>query len=101
MSTQRSQPFQWRRDVRNWLSSVLQYQQQYGLSLRSAAQYSQQNVPVSALVEFVGRYVERRLAAWAVKSALREAATSLNLILDNGTLDFLAELAVDSILATV
>ena len=97
MSTQRSQPFQWRRDVRNWLSSVLQYQQQYGLSLRSAAQ----NVPVSALVEFVGRYVERRLAAWAVKSALREAAASLNFTLDNGTLDFLAELAVDSILATV
>jgi hypothetical protein len=79
----------------------LQYQQQYGLSLRLAAQYSQQNFPISALVERVGRYVERRLAAWAVKSALREAAASLNLTLDNDTLDFLAELAVDSILATV
>jgi hypothetical protein len=100
MSTQRSKPFQWRRDVRNWLASVLQYQQRSGLNLRIAAQHSHQNFPSSALVEFVGRYIEKRLAVWAVKTALREAATSLNLELDNGTLDFLADLAVDTILAT-
>ena len=100
MSTQRSKQFQWRRDVRNWLDSVLKYQRQSGLSLRTAAQHSQQNFPTSALVEFVGRSVEKRLAVWAVKSALREAETSLNLAIDNDTLDFLANLAVDAILAT-
>ncbi len=100
MSTQRSKQFQWRRDVRNWLDSVLQYQRQYGMSFRSAAQYSQQNFPSSTLVEFIGRSVERRLAVWAVKSALREAATSLNLAIDNDTLDLLTNLAIDTILAT-
>jgi hypothetical protein len=70
------------------------------LNFRTAAQRSQQNFPISALVEFAGRSIAKGLAEWAVKNALREAAASLNLTLDNDTLDFLADIAVDAILTT-
>ncbi len=99
MSTQQSEAFQWRRDVRSWLASVLQYQQQSGLSFRTAAHHCQQSFPSSAVVQFAGRSISKGIAAWAVKDALRGAATSLNVSIDADTLDFLSDLAVDVILA--
>lgn len=98
MAPKKSQPFHWRRDVKQWLSEVLQYQQQSGLKFRTAAAQCQQSFPSSDLVVFVGQSVAKGIAVWAVKTALREAAASLGFSLDDETLDFLADLAVDALL---
>lgn len=98
MAPRKSQLFHWRRDVRQWLSEVLQYQRQSGLSFRTAASHCQQTFPSSDLVVFAGQAVAKGIAVWAVETALREAATSLGFNLDNESVDFLAGLAVDVIL---
>lgn len=98
MTPRKSQPFHWRQDVRQWLSEVLQYQRQSGLHFRTAASHCQQSFPSSELVLFAGQAVYKGIAVWAVKTALREAAASLGVTMDDETVDFLADLAVDVIL---
>jgi hypothetical protein len=78
----------------------LQYQRQFGQDIRRAALHEGQSFPTSALIEFVGRTVEKRLAVWAVKKALRQAATALSIQLNEDTINFLANVAVDAILAS-
>jgi hypothetical protein len=92
--------FRWRRDVRTWLAKVLGYQIQYGLDIRSAAFHNRQSFPASAPIDFVGRFVERRLAIWAIKYALREAAVSLGVPLNEETFEVLANLAVEAMLTS-
>lgn len=100
MSKRRSKPFQWRRDVQNWLASVLQYQRQLGLDTRRAVLHERESFPTNALIEFVGRTIEKRIAVWAVKNALRDAAVSLSFPLNEDTLNIMANLAVDAVLAS-
>lgn len=96
----RSKPLRWRRDVRNWLASIQQYQRRYGLDLRRAAQHEGQNFPTNALIEFIGRSVEKKLAMWVIKNALRESAAALSVPLDDATLNFMTNLALNSVLAS-
>jgi len=96
----RSKPLHWRRDVRNWLASVQQYQRRYGLDLRRAALYQGQNFPTNALIEFIGRFIEKKLAMWVIKNALQESGAALSVPLDDATLNFMTNLAVDSVLAS-
>lgn len=98
MPLNKSQPFHWRQDVSQWLSRVFEYQRQSGLDFRIAASYCQQSFPTSGLVAFAGQAVYKGLAVWAVKTALRDAAVSLGVSLDDATVDFLADLGVDVIL---
>jgi hypothetical protein len=98
MASKKSQLFHWRRDVRHWLGEVVQYQQQSGLDFHTAAFHSKQSFPSSELVEFAGKAITKGIAVWAVKDALREAAASIGLQLDDATVSFLADLAVDVIL---
>lgn len=98
MSPNKSQPFHWRRDVREWLSQVFQYQRRSGLDFHTAASHCQQSFPTSDLVAFAGQTLSRGIAMWAVKAALKEAAAALDISLDDATFDFLADLAVDVIL---
>ena len=98
MTSKKSEVFHWRRDVRQWLSEVLQYQRQSGLNFQTAATHSQQSFPSSDLVAFTGHVIYKGIAVWAVKAALREAAASLGVTLNEATLDFLTDMAVDVIL---
>jgi hypothetical protein len=78
----------------------MKYQRQYGLDIRTAALHERQSFPTSAPIEFVGRFVERRFAIWAVQYALREAAVSLGVPLSEETLNVLANLALGAVLAS-
>jgi hypothetical protein len=98
MSQKKSQPFHWRQDVKVWLASVVRYGQESGFDFRTAASHCQQTFPTSDLVAFAGHAIYKGIAGWAVKTALREAATSLQINMDDATLDFLTDLAVDVIL---
>ena len=100
MPNRRSEPFRWRRDVRNWLASVFEYQRRFGRDIRSAAVHEGENFPTNILIEFVGRTIDKGLAIWAVKNALRDAAASLSIPLNDDTLDFMVNLAVDAVLAS-
>jgi hypothetical protein len=97
VNSAKSKPFHWRSDVRSWLQAVLQYHQQTGLSFHTAATQHQATFPRSDWVVLEGT-VYRGLATWAVKSAIREAAMSANISLDDATVDFLADLAVSVLL---
>jgi hypothetical protein len=98
MAPKRSQFLHWRRDVRQWLSEVVQYQRQSGLDFRTAASHSRQSFPSSDLVVFAGQAIAKGIAVWAVKTAIKEAAASIGVTLDDEMVDFLADLAVDVIL---
>jgi hypothetical protein len=98
MVARKSPLFHWRRDVKQWLREVLEYQHQSGLGFRIAAVHCQQSFPSSELVEFAGNSLAKGLAAWAVREALKEAAASVGISLDAETIDFLADLAIDVIL---
>ena len=100
MSAGRCKPFRWRRDVRKWLANVLGYQIQYGLDIQTAAFHNRQRFPTSAPIDFVGRFVERRFAVWAIKYALRGAAVSLGVPLNEETLNVLANLALEAMLTS-
>lgn len=99
MAPKKSQLFQWRQDVRQWVSEVFfQLQRQSGLNFRIAASHWQQSFPSSDLVPFAGQAVTKGVAQWVVKTALRDAATSLGVTLGDEDVNFLADLAMDVIL---
>jgi|ERR1035438_1555952 hypothetical protein len=98
MAANKSQLFRWRSDVRQWLDEVVQYQQQTGLSFPNAASCCKESFPSSDLVTFAGSAVHKGIAEWAIKTAIKEAATSLDVPIDDETVDFLTALAVDVIL---
>jgi hypothetical protein len=98
MTQKKSQPFHWRQDVKRWLAEVGQYQRQSGLSFQTAASHCRQSFPSSDLVVLAGQAVYKGIAEWAVKNALREAAASLQINIDDTTLDFMTNVAVDAIL---
>jgi hypothetical protein len=98
MTQKKSQLFHWRQDVTQWLTGVAQYQRQSGFNLATAASHCRQSFPTSGLVVFVGQAVSKGIAGWAVKTTLRDAATSLGIPMDDATLDFVSDLAVDAIL---
>jgi hypothetical protein len=98
VAPKKSQLFHWRQDVRQWLSDVLQYQRQSGLNVQIVAFRSKQSFPSSDLVVLAGQAVARGVAEWAVRTALRDAATSLGVTLDDADIEFLTELAMDLVL---
>jgi hypothetical protein len=98
MTQKKSQTFHWRQDVKQWLAEVVQHQRQSGFSFQIAASHCKQSFPSSDLLVLTGQAVHKGIAVWAVKNALREAATSLQINVDDATLDFLTDLAVDAIL---
>lgn len=90
-------PSSWRGRVQEWLAVVLQHRHAFGYDLRSAAIQVQSQFPKNSLVTVMAQ-VYRDLAVWFVKSAIREAATSMGVTLDDTELDFLADLAVMAVL---
>jgi hypothetical protein len=99
MSQHQSKAFHWKNDVQQWLRAVLDFGSRTGVDFRIAAQNLQHQFPSSQVVTFVGQQVYQGLSRWAVKTALREAATALNVTIDDETLDFLTDLAMASIVA--
>lgn len=95
-----SQPFHWRQDVRAWLTEVVTYQQRTYLDFHTAAVHCKASFPASGLVTVAGQVIYKGLAEWAVKTALREADSSLRLGLDDATVEFLTTLAMDVVLPT-
>lgn len=88
----------WRLNVKVWLQSVLQHQRNFGVDLKSAASQNRGTFPRNFLIGLVAQLV-RPLAVWLVKSALKDAASELNVTLDDETLDFLTEVAVTALMA--
>jgi hypothetical protein len=96
---QQTQMTSWRQKVRDWLAAVIQQQNR---SFRSdfvgAADQLKGSFPKSFWVTFAGQ-VARPLAVAIVKSAFKNAAKDLGVTLNEETLGFLSELAVDALLA--
>jgi hypothetical protein len=95
---QQPQTINWRAQVRNWLQSVDNHRRTFGVDLTTAAIQNRANFPKSTLVLFAGQIL-RSLATLIVKSALRDAATSLNMTLDDATLDALSDIVVTVLLS--
>jgi hypothetical protein len=83
----------WRDRVKNWLLIVQQHRQPFQYDIRTAVTQSQQTFPSNLLLRFFIE-VAKDLATKFVRSALKDAATSLGLTLSDGELDVLSELAV-------
>jgi hypothetical protein len=96
---QQTQMTGWRLDVRTWLQSVVsQDQRSFHRDFGRAANVLKSSFPRNFWIALAGQFV-KALAVWLVKAALRDAATDLGFSLNDETLDFLSELAVDSMLA--
>ena len=90
-------PSTWRGRVQEWVAVVLQHRQAFGYDLRSVAIQVQPQFPKNSWVTATAQ-VSRGLAVWFVKSAIREAAVSMGVTLDDTELAFLADLAVTALL---
>jgi hypothetical protein len=99
MSSQQTQLTGWYLKVRNWLQAVLNRQRQLFANFELVARQQQAAFP-RAVLPVIAAHLFRPLAVWLVKSALKEAADDLGITLDDQTLSFLADLAVDSLMAT-
>lgn len=88
-------PGSWKSKVRIWLQSVQSNRQAFGYDIRSAVKNSQQSFPSNWLLRFVTE-IAKDLATKFVRSAIKDAATSLGISLSDGELDVLADLAVAS-----
>lgn len=96
---QQTQLTGWRLKVRDWLELVINQQYQYlNAGFSDAAIDFKSQFPKSFLVMLAAQLV-KPLATWLVKSALKDAATDLGISLNGATLDFLADLAVDAMVA--
>lgn len=90
----------WRLQVRYWLQIIRDHQlRPYLAEFRRSASEMQSDFP-RALLPVLAAHIYRPLATWLVKAALKDAASDLGVTLDDPTLDFLADLAVDALLAT-
>jgi len=99
-AAQQTQLTGWHLKVRNWLQGVISHQQRpYSAELRRVASEYQADFP-KALLPLIAAHVFRPLAIWLVKSAFKEAAADLGVSIDDATLSFLAELAVDALMAS-
>jgi hypothetical protein len=83
----------WRGRVRSWLENVQYNRQVFGNDLRSAVSRSQQSFPSNWLLR-ISIEIAKELATKFVRSAIKDAATSLGISLSDGELDLLSELAV-------
>jgi hypothetical protein len=96
---QQTQLTSWRQKVRDWLAAVIQQQ---NMSFRSdfvgAATQLKASFPRCFWVALAAQFV-KPLATSIVKSAFRDAAKDLGVTLNDETLGFLSELAVDALLA--
>ena len=85
----------WRGKVKSWLYDVQRYRQA-GYDVRSAVQHSQQLFPSNWLLTF-SVAIAKDLATKIVRSAIKDAATSLGVTLSDGELDSLAELVIATV----
>jgi hypothetical protein len=93
MAQNQSSAGTWKNKVRNWLLIVQQYRQPFQNDIRSSVIQSQQSFPSNMLLRVFIEFAKE----WAtkfVRSAIKDAATSLSVTLSDGDLDVLAELAV-------
>jgi len=95
MAQNQTSAVSWKSKVRNWLLIVQQHQQPFQHDIRSAVIQSQQSFPSNLLLRIFIE-VAKDWATRFVRSAIKDAATSLGLTLSDGKLDVLAELAVAS-----
>jgi hypothetical protein len=98
MAIQQPQPVGWRARVRAWLQGVQYQQRVFNVDLRTAATSNQASFPKSVILLFMSQIV-RSLAVWFVKTALRDAATELNINLSVAELDILSDIAVTALAA--
>jgi hypothetical protein len=97
MSMQQTHLTGWRLNVRNWLAAVIQQQNRsFHLDFVRAANELKSSFPKSFWVALAAQFV-RNLALLLLKSAFKDAAKDLNITLDDETLGFLSELAVDAL----
>jgi hypothetical protein len=98
---QQTQLTGWHLKVRNWLQDVINHQQRmFYAEFRRAAAENQGSFP-KAILPIIAAHLYKPFAVWLVKSALKEAAADLGISIDDATLSFLANLAVDALMATV
>jgi hypothetical protein len=93
MAQNQSSPRSWRNKVKNWLLVVQQHRQPFNYDIRSAVIQSQQTFPSNLLLRILVEFAKE----WAtkyVRTAIKDAATSLGLSLSDGELDLLSELAI-------
>jgi hypothetical protein len=99
MASQQIQLTGWRLNVRNWLEAVIQQQNRsYGAEFARVAREMKGAFPKNFWVALAAQFV-KPLAVWILKSAFRDAASDLGIALNDQTLDFLSELAVDALIA--
>jgi hypothetical protein len=97
--TQQTQLVGWRARVRDWLAAVIRQQNQsFHRDFAQAANQLKSVFPKSFWIALAAQIV-KPLAVLIVKSALRDASSDLGYSLDAETLDFLANLAVDVLVA--
>ena len=93
MAQNQSATGSWKNKVRNWLLAVQQHRQPFQFDIRTAVTQSQQEFPSNLLLRFFIE-VSKDLATKFVRSAIKDAATSIGLTLSDEELDVLSELAV-------
>jgi hypothetical protein len=97
---QQTQLTGWRAHVRDWLAAVVQQQAiSFHRDFREAATQLKTSFPQSFWVALAAQFV-RPLATWIVSSAVRGAANDLGLTMNDETVSFLSELAVDVLTTT-
>jgi len=97
MAQQRTQLTGFRLKVRNWLSAVIQHQNRsYRPDFARAANEMKSTFPKDFWVGLAAQFV-KPFAVWILKSAFKDAANDLEIPISDGTLEFLAELAVDAL----
>lgn len=95
---QQTQLTGWRARVRDWLNAVVQQQNRsFYRDLDQAAIQLKASFPKGFWVTLAAQFV-RPLATWIISSAIRDAANDLGIALDDQTLSFLSDLAVDALL---
>ncbi len=99
MASQQTQLTGWRLSVRNWLASVIQQQNRsFGAEFVRVANEMKSTFPKNFWVTLAAQIV-KPLAVWILKSAFRDAADDLGITLNVETLEFLAALAADALVA--
>src|ERR1700693_120054 len=94
---QQTQLTGWRLNVRNWLAAVIQQQNRsYRAEFVRAANELKSSFPKNFWIALAAQFV-KPLAVWILKSAFKDAATTLGITLNDETLEFLSELAIDAL----
>ncbi len=86
----------WKNKVTAWLQSVQHKRQVFGYDIRSAVGRTQPSFPSNGVLRLLIDVAKDRVARY-IRLAIKEAADSLNVTLNDQELDLLTDLAIEEI----